>query len=68
MAEYSKQFEHLLERYQQDRISISMLAKNVIGKRITAEEFTIITGEKYTGSISGIVDIEKAIVEGVNEV
>ena len=44
---HSPQFEHLKERYEQGRISISMLRKYVLGGRITAEEFTEITGEKY---------------------
>ena len=44
---HSAQFDHLKERYDQGRISISMLRKYVTGGRITAEEFEEITGEKY---------------------
>lgn len=49
MAEttHSAQYEHLKERYEQGRISISLLRKYVVGKRITAEEFEEITGEQY---------------------
>lgn len=43
----SAQFEHLKERYEQGRISISMLRKYVKGGRITEEEFTLITGIEY---------------------
>lgn len=44
---HSPQFEHLKERYEQGRISISMLRKYVLGGRITEEEFKEITGEAY---------------------
>ena len=44
---HSAQFDHLKERYESGRISISMLRKYVQGGRITAEEFEEITGEKY---------------------
>lgn len=44
---YSAQFEHLKERYEQGRISISMLRKYVKAGRITAEEFEEITGQAY---------------------
>lgn len=44
---HSPQFEHLKERWEQGRISISMLRKYVIGGRITKEEFTEITGQTY---------------------
>jgi len=44
---HSAQFDHLKERYDQGRISISMLRKYVLGGRITAEEFTEITGTEY---------------------
>lgn len=44
---HSAQFAHLKERYDQGRISISMLRKYVKGGRITEEEFTEITGEQY---------------------
>lgn len=44
---YSSQYEHLKERYEQGRISISMLRKYVKGGRITAEEFEEITGVEY---------------------
>ena len=44
---HSAQFEHLKERYDQGRISISMLRKYVKGGRITEEEFFEITGEQY---------------------
>lgn len=45
--EHSPQFDHLKERYDQGRISISMLRKYVKGGRITEEEFTEITGVEY---------------------
>lgn len=45
--EHSPQFDHLKERYDNGRISISMLRKYVIGGRITPEEFTEITGVEY---------------------
>lgn len=45
--EHSAQFDHLKERYDNGRISISMLRKYVIGGRITPEEFTEITGVEY---------------------
>lgn len=45
--EHSPQFEHLKERFEQGRISISMLKKYVLGGRITAEEFEEITGKEY---------------------
>ena len=44
---HSPQFEHLKERYDNGRISISMLRKYVIGCRITKEEFKEITGLEY---------------------
>lgn len=51
MAEttHSKDFAHLKERWDSkpSRISESMLRKYVLGKRITAEEFEEITGQKY---------------------
>lgn len=49
MAEvvHSPQFEHLKTRYEQGRISVSMLRKYVQGERITAEEFMEITGIVY---------------------
>lgn len=47
MTEHSPQFEHLKERYEQGRISISMLKKYVKGGRITEEEFMEITGKQY---------------------
>lgn len=43
----SSQFNHLKERYDQGRISITMLRKYVKANRITAEEFTEITGQEY---------------------
>ena len=43
-GEHSPQFAHLKERYDNGRISVNMLSKYVIGARITAEEFTEITG------------------------
>lgn len=44
---HSPQYEHLKERYEQKRISLSMLRKYVKGGRITAEEFVEITGVAY---------------------
>ena len=44
---HSPQFEHLKERYEQGRISVSMLKKYVLGGRITEDEFTEITGQQY---------------------
>lgn len=44
---HSPQFEHLKERFEQKRISVSMLRKYVLGGRITEEEFKEITGEDY---------------------
>lgn len=44
---HSPQYKHLKERYEQGRISVSMLKKYVKGGRITAEEFTEITGVEY---------------------
>ena len=41
------QFEHLKERWEQGRISESMLRKYVLGGRITPEEFYQITGIEY---------------------
>ena len=43
----SAQFEHLKERWEQGRISISMLRKYVMGGRINETEFEEITGQKY---------------------
>ena len=43
----SAQFNTLKTRYEQGRISISMLRKYVLVGRITAEEFKEITGEDY---------------------
>lgn len=43
----SSQFNHLKERYDQGRISITMLRKYVKANRITSEEFTEITGQEY---------------------
>ena len=47
---HSADFDHLKERWEQKRISISMLRKYVKGNRITPEEFTEITGEQYQGA------------------
>lgn len=49
MAEvvHSNDFDHLKERYDHKRISISMLKKYVAGGRITADEFKEITGQDY---------------------
>ena len=46
-TKHSPQYEHLKERYEQGRVSISMLRKYVLGGRITEAEFEEITGEKY---------------------
>lgn len=46
-TEHSADFDHLNERWEQKRISLSMLRKYVIGVRITPEEFTEITGVEY---------------------
>lgn len=45
--EHSPQFEHLKARYEQGRISDSMLRKYVAVGRITEEEYTEITGKEY---------------------
>lgn len=45
--EHSPQFEHLKERYEQGRISDSMLRKYVAVGRITEEEYTEITGNEF---------------------
>lgn len=45
--EHSAQFEHLKTRYEQGRISDSMLRKYVIVGRITSKEYEEITGNKY---------------------
>jgi hypothetical protein len=44
---HSPQFEHLKERFEQKRISVSMLRKYVLGGRITKDEFEEITGTTY---------------------
>ena len=44
--EHSPQFEHLMERYNQGRISKSMLKNYVKAGRITEAEYTEITGEQ----------------------
>lgn len=41
------EFEKLKNRYEQGRISISMLKKYVQAGHITAEQFTEITGQPY---------------------
>ena len=43
----SAQFETLKARWEQGRISEAMLRKYVEAGRITAEEFTAITGVEY---------------------
>ena len=43
----SAQFETLKERWEHGRISEGMLRKYVEAGRITAEEFTEITGKAY---------------------
>lgn len=45
--EHSPQFEHLMQRYEQGRISDSMLRKYVAVGRITEEEYTEITGNEF---------------------
>lgn len=45
--EHSPQFEHLKERWDNKRISESLLRKNVRVGNITPEEFTEITGIPY---------------------
>ena len=44
---HSKQFYQLKERFEQERIRISLLRGYVQTKAITKEEFKIITGEEY---------------------
>ncbi|MBE6902247.1 MAG: XkdX family protein [Ruminococcaceae bacterium] len=44
---HSAQYEHLKARYEQGRISDSMLRKYVAVGRITAAEYTEITGKDY---------------------
>lgn len=44
---HSPQFEHLKKRYEQGRISDSMLRKYVAVGRITKDEYTEITGNTY---------------------
>ena len=45
--EHSAQFEHLKTRYEQGRISDSMLRKYVKVGRITEEEYEEITGKSF---------------------
>lgn len=44
---HSPQFDHLMQRYDQGRISDSMLRKYVAVGRITAEEYKEITGNEF---------------------
>ena len=46
-TKHSPDFDHLKERWDHKRISLSMLRKYVLGGRITADEFKEITGETY---------------------
>lgn len=45
--EHSPQFEHLMQRYDQGRISDSMLRKYVAVGRITQDEYKEITGNEF---------------------
>ncbi len=44
---HSPQFDHLMQRYDQGRISDSMLRKYVAVGRITEDEYKEITGNEF---------------------